>query len=203
MFDCTTHNLLAVKFGLSSLALVFYIVSFFVRKPAESSMKLICWWMETFKRGKHQGQCQRPAIIYHFPERTLNDLEVYLARASVLFTYANDTSILYPVWSGKDPSKGLIEQFLEWSSHTWMPCSPSKFKGFIFWKKGCSKAFTLVSSVPQNTAVVILSITFQENSRFTVYVRRKLIKANKILFIFILCERKVTNRQRRTAISLI
>ena len=47
----------------------------------------------------------------------------------------------------------------------------------------CKQVFPLVLGVSQTRAFSILGVTFQEDCRFTTHLRKKLIKANKCLFI--------------------
>ena len=53
----------------------------------------------------------------------------------------------------------------------------------IFRKKGFIQDIFQVNNIPQYTALPILSVTFQENCKYSEHVRAKLIKANKCLFV--------------------
>ena len=52
-----------------------------------------------------------------------------------------------------------------------------------FRKKCCIGTFPLVFGIPQQSSIVILGVTFKEDSRFTIHVYEKLKKANRCLFI--------------------
>ena len=63
-----------------------------------------------------------------------------------------------------------------------MKSNPAKCKEFSFWKKCCTETFPLVFGIPQQSSIVILGVTFQEDSRFTIHVYEKLKKANICLY---------------------
>lgn len=113
----------------------------------------------------------------------LNDLEIDLLDEPLLVVYADDSNIISPVYDTSDRSKALGGQFMVWSSNNGMSCNPSKCKGNIFKKKGCTKDFPLVPCITQTRTLSILGVTFQEDCRFTADVRNKLMKASKYLFI--------------------
>ena len=46
----------------------------------------------------------------------LNDLEINLRSTPALFKYADDSTIVVPVWKGgSDTSSGSVEKFLTWA----------------------------------------------------------------------------------------
>ena len=82
---------------------------------------------------------------------------------------------------------------MEWSSNNGMySCNPSKCKANVF-SIGRMSIFPVVSGISQTSALSVLGVTFHEDCRFTTFVRNKLIKSNK--FLFILRSRRVCLRQ--------
>ena len=47
----------------------------------------------------------------------LNDLEISLNGKDILFKYADDTSIVSPVWKEQDNSVDIVRAFMEWSEN--------------------------------------------------------------------------------------
>ena len=45
----------------------------------------------------------------------LTDLEVFVNDTAVLFKYADDSTIVAPIWKDSDMSADLVNQFLSWS----------------------------------------------------------------------------------------
>ena len=114
----------------------------------------------------------------------LNDLEVFMNDNPVLFKYADDSTIVAPVWKDSDTSADLVNQFLSWSINNQMLCNPSKCKELIFRKKGSSGThhqYAPIKNIPQCDSLVLLGLTFQPNCKFSEHVRLKLTKANKCL----------------------
>ena len=109
----------------------------------------------------------------------LNDLEVFTNDTPVLFKYADDSTIVAPVW--KDSN-----QFLSLSINNQILCNPSKCKELIFRKKkssGTRHQYAPINNIPQCDSLVLLGLTFQPNCKFSEHIRLKLIKANKCLHI--------------------
>ena len=100
-----------------------------------------------------------------------------------LFKYADDSNIISPVWKDEDNSEKMVQQFLEWSRRNSMKSNPAKCKELSFHKKCCIETFPLMFGIPQQSSIVILGVTFQEDSRFTIHVHEKLKKANRCLYI--------------------
>ena len=104
----------------------------------------------------------------------------------VLFKYADDSTIVAPVWKDSDTSADLVNQFLSWSINNQMLCNQSKCKELIFRKKessGTRHHYAPINNIPQCDSLVLLGLTFQPNCKFSEQVRLKLIKANKCLHI--------------------
>ena len=116
----------------------------------------------------------------------LTDLEVFVNDTPVLFKYANDSTIVAPVWKDSDTSADLVNQFLSWSINNQMLCNPSKCEELIFRKKessGTHHQYAPINNIPQCDSLVLLGLTFQPNCKFSEHVRLKLTKANKCLHI--------------------
>ena len=59
-----------------------------------------------------------------------------------------------------------------------MTCNASKCKELAFVKKGNAQIFERVAGIPQVKELVLLSVTFQSDTRFNTHVKNKLTKAN-------------------------
>ena len=60
-----------------------------------------------------------------------------------------------------------------------MTCNPSKRKELAFMKKGNAQIFDRVAGIPRVRDLVLLSVTFQSDTRFNIHVKNKLTKADK------------------------
>ena len=104
----------------------------------------------------------------------------------VLFKYADDSTIVAPLWKDSDTSADLANQFLSWSINNQMLCNPSKCEELIFRKKessGTRHQYAPINNIPQCDSLVLFGLTFQHNCKFSEHVRLKLTKANKCLHI--------------------
>ena len=75
-------------------------------------------------RGPHKEVWGSPYLFNVF----LNDLEVFMNDTPVLFQYANDSTIVAPVWKDSDTSADLVNQFLSWSINNQMLCNQASVK---------------------------------------------------------------------------
>ena len=64
-----------------------------------------------------------------------------------------------------------------------MSCNPSKCKELTIKKRGNRDLYSPIGMIPSCKEVEILGVTFQCDSKFSVHVKNKLIKANKSLHI--------------------
>ena len=64
-----------------------------------------------------------------------------------------------------------------------MSCNPSKCKELTIKKRGNHDLYSPIGMIPSCKEVEILGVTFQCDSKFSVHVKNKLIKANKSLHI--------------------
>ena len=101
-----------------------------------------------------------------------------------LFKYADDSTLIVPVWSNGHCRTDWVGQFLIWSKENSMICKPTKCKEIIFRKKGFLQDIAQVNNIPQCTELPILGVRFQQNCKqYSEHVRAKFIKANKCLFV--------------------
>ena len=112
----------------------------------------------------------------------INDLEISIDNHPALFKYADDSTLIVPVWSNGHCGTDLVDQFFIWSKENSMISNPSICKEIIFRKKGFIQDIAQVNSIPQYTELRILVVTFQENCKYSEHVRAKLIKENKCLY---------------------
>ena len=184
-FDSVKHNLLSAK--LKRLPLNPYIINWYHSFLSNRQQRISvsghsCNWVYVNK-GTTQGSVRGPYLFNVF----LNDLEVFMNDTPVLFKYADDSTIVAPVWKDSDTSADLVNQFLSWSINNQMLCNPSKCKELMFRKKessGTRHQYAPINNIPQCDSLVLLGLTFQPNCKFSEHVRLKLIKANKCLHIF-------------------
>ena len=180
-FDSVKHSLLSAK--LKDLPLSPYIInwyqSFLVdRKQRISSNNYIGDW-KIVNKGTTQGSVSGPYLFNVF----LNDLELNLENCPALFKYADDTTIVAPVWKQIDTSLSLVGSFMNWSANNKMSCNPGKCKELIFRKQNNTDNYPPIFSIPQCSSLVLLGLTFQSNFKFTEHVKLKLTKANRCLHI--------------------
>ena len=133
-FDSVSHQLLAEK--LKSLPLNPYIINWWLGFLRDRKQRVIfgnhvCNW-KTVNKGTTQGSVSGPYLFNIF----LNDLEIKLGNETLGFKYADDCTIIAPVYYYKDHSVDLINQFLQWASQNRMNSNSTKCKELIMYKKG-------------------------------------------------------------------
>ena len=180
-FDGVNHELLSYK--LKGVPLNPFIISWYL-SFLENRQQCIIYnsfqgqW-QCVNRGTTQGSVSGPYLFSIF----INDLEISIDNHPALFKYADDSTLIVPVWSNGHCRTDLVDQLLTWSKENSMICNPSKCKEIIFRKKGFIQDVVQVNNIPQCTELPILSVTFQENCKYSEHVRSKLIKASKCLFV--------------------
>ena len=106
-----------------------------------------------------------------------------------LFKYADDLTIIAPVWKEVDYSNQLVSQFLDWMNTNGISCYASKCEELTIKKRGNRNLYSHTGMIPSCKEVEILGVTFQCESKLSVQVKNKLIKANKFLHILrMLCK---------------
>ena len=83
-------------------------------------------------RGTTQGSVSGPYLFNIF----INDLELVLGNQPALFKlkYADDSSIIVPIWSNGLSRTDLVEELLTWTNNNKMVCNPAKCKELVFRK---------------------------------------------------------------------
>ena len=179
-FDRVNHELLSYK--LKDVPLNGFIINWYL-SFLENRQQCIIYnnfqgqW-QCVNRGTTQGSVSGPYLFSIF----INDLEISIDNHPALFKYTDDSTLIVPIWSNGHCRTDLVDQFLIWSKENSMICNPSKCQEIIFRKKGFIQDIAQVNNIPQCTELPILSVTFQENCKYSEHVRAKLIKANKCLF---------------------
>ena len=95
-----------------------------------------------------------------------DDLEISLNGKDILFKYADDTSIVSPVWKEQDNSVDIVRTFMEWSEKNCMSSNSKKCKELVIRKKSCTNVFTPVFGIPQTCQLSVLGLILQDNCRF-------------------------------------
>ena len=112
------------------------------------------------KKGTTQGTVSGPYLFNVF----LNDLEIKLSSTHALFKYADDSTIVAPLWKGgSDTSSDLVEAFLTWANCNSMSCNPNKCKELVIKKKGNSTFYPVVRNITQHATLDLLGLTFQND----------------------------------------
>ena len=115
----------------------------------------------------------------------INDLGIDPVSESSLLKYADDFTLIIPVWkeNHNSTSADVVNSYMKWIDDNCMKCNLSKCKELIIRKNGFHTALERVQDIPQFSELTILGVTFQENCRFSVHVKNTLIAANKCLYV--------------------
>ena len=96
------------------------------RKQSVTSGSSVCNW-KTVNKGPTQGSVSGPYLFNIF----LNDLEIKLGNEKLGFKYADDCTIIAPVYDNIDHSADLINQFVHWAGQNRMNSNSTKCKELI------------------------------------------------------------------------
>ena len=105
-FDFVNHTILSAK--LKQLPLNPYIINWYqsflyARQQRVVSYNFLGHW-KSVNRGTTQGSVSGPYLF----NILLNDLQIFFNGCSVLFKYADDSTILSPITRDRDPSADLV-----------------------------------------------------------------------------------------------
>ena len=76
----------------------------------------------------------------------------------VLFKYADDSTLVAPVWKDSDTSADLVNQFLSWSINNQMLCNPSKCKELINYLERRKVVVHATSTLPLITFLNVIAL---------------------------------------------
>ncbi|CAB3996478.1 Hypothetical predicted protein, partial [Paramuricea clavata] len=139
-----------------------------------------CKWKD-INKGVMQGTVTGP----HFFNLFINDLEIKNCSNTRLVKFADDSSLLVPILKNtQDCSSKAIDEFKDWSESNSLPLNEGKCKEMIILKKGRSEdCVSPIDGFERHSSLEILGLTFEMTSRFEKCVKKKLVKANKCLFV--------------------
>ena len=138
---CTIdHMVISLKqLGLSPYITNWYLSFLEGRKQRLLYDGFVGQWKDVNK-GTTQGSVSGPHLFTIF----LNDLEISLNGKDILFKYADDTSIVSPVWKEQDNSVDIVRTFMEWSEKNCMSSNSKKCKELVIRKKSGTNVCTPV-----------------------------------------------------------
>ena len=92
---------------------------------------------------------------------------------------------------------------MTWANCNSIKCNPNKCKELFIKKKGNSTSYTVACNILQRDTLELLSLTFQNDCKFSVHAKAKLRKANKCLHLLTeYAEKSVTARQKLITVSI-
>ena len=144
-----------LSFKLKQLGLSPYITNWYLsflqgRKQRLLYDGFVGQWKDVNK-GTTQGSVSGPHLFTIF----LNDLEISLNGKDILFKYADNTTIVSPVWKEQDNSVDIVRTFMSSNS--------KKCKELVIKKKSCTNVFTPVFGIPQTCQLSVLGLILQDN----------------------------------------
>ena len=108
-FDSVRHELLSNKLKLLPLNTYTHRIFLYNRQQRIVHNYYLHEW-----RGVNKGTTQGSVSGSYLFNVFLNDLDIKLCFTPALFKYADDSTIVAPVWKGgSDTSSGLVEKFLD------------------------------------------------------------------------------------------
>ena len=192
-FGSLKHELLANK--SKKLPLNPYIANWYLnflkdRKQTVCCNNFECDW-KPVNKGTTQGSVSGSYLFNIF----LNDLNITLGNHDALFKYADDSTIIAPVWKEVDYSDQLVSQFLDWMNTNGMTCNPNKCKELTIKKRGSRDLYSPIVMIPGCKEIDILGVTFQCDSKFSTHVKNKLKLTNPYIS-FERCAKRGTISQK-------
>ena len=151
-FNSVNHKLLSYK--LKDISLNPFIINWYL-SFLENRQQCIIYnsfqgqW-KCVKRGTTQGSVSGPYLFSIF----INDLEVSIDNHPALFKYADNSTLIVPIWSNGHWCTDLVDWFLVWSKESNMICNLSKCKEIIFRKKGFIQDIAQVNNIRQCRRIV-------------------------------------------------
>ena len=188
-FDSVRHELLSNK--LKWLPLNAYIINWYHSFLYNRQQPIVhnnhLHECKGVNKGTTQNSMSGPYLFNVF----LNDLEIKLGSTPALFKYADDSTIVAPVWKGgSDTSSDLVEALLTWANCNSMSCNPDRCKELVIKKKRNSAFYPVVRNIPQHATLDLLGLTFQNDCKFSAHIKAKLCKANKCLHVLRVCRKE-------------
>ena len=83
---------------------------------------------------------------------------ITLGNHDALFKYADDSTIIAPVWKEVHYSDQLVSQFLDWTKTNGMSCNPSECKELTIKKRGNRDLCSPVGMIPSCREVEIVGV---------------------------------------------
>ena len=122
----------------------------------------------------------------------LNNLEIGQGSTPALFKCSDDSAIVAPpAWKGSQRYvKWVREEFMTRANCNSIKCNPNKCKELFIKKKGNSTSYPVACNIPQRDTLELLSLTFQNDCKFSVHAKAKLRKANKCLHLLRVCRKE-------------
>ena len=105
----------------------------------------------------------------------INDLNIDSNPMTLLVKFADEgTTLVIVNKSSPDISQHTVNQYLKWSEDNCMPYNVTKCNEHCTQKRS-KESYRPVNDIKQVQSLKILWITFQNNSRFTVHIKNKLL----------------------------
>ena len=108
-----------------------------------------------------KGQLKVASAVLTFLKSFSLILTSTLGNHDALFKYADDSTIIAPVWKEVDYPDQLVSQFLDLTNTNGMSCNPSKCKELTIKKRGNRDLCSPIGIIPSCKEVEILGVAFQ------------------------------------------
>ena len=131
---------------------------------------IVCDWI-SINKGTTQGSVSGPCLVNIF----INDLQTDPESNSLLFKYADDSTLIIPVWEGGDSNTAIhvVNNFTEWCINNCMKCNFSRCKEMVFRKKGYNNVLDRVQNIPQHPELFILGVKYVSGKLQVLYSRQE------------------------------